>query len=99
MGKAKNADGRKLVVLSGRTKGTAFVLTEPQVNAGREDDNTICINTKSGHYKPTEWHMNAAKQVFEDVTGHKINVILHMDVDALKAKYGEKYEQMNGICP
>ena len=43
--------------------------------------------------------MTAAKQVFEEVTGHNINVILHMDVDALKAKYGEKYEQMNGICP
>ena len=46
MGKAKNADGRKLVVLSGRTKGTAFVLTKPQVNAGREDDNAICLKGK-----------------------------------------------------
>jgi hypothetical protein len=46
MGRAKNVDGRKLVVLSGRTKGTAFVLTKPQVNAGREDDNTICLKGK-----------------------------------------------------
>ena len=46
MGKAKKSDGRKLVVLSGKTKGTAFVLTKPQVNAGREDDNAICLKGK-----------------------------------------------------
>ena len=81
---------------------TQYIPCMKVISAGSgtiEDDNTICINTKSGHYKPTEWHMTVAKQVFEEVTGHKINVILHMDVDALKAKYGEKYEQMNGICP
>jgi pSer/pThr/pTyr-binding forkhead associated (FHA) protein len=46
MGKTKNAGGRKLVVLSGRTKGTAFVLTKPEVNAGRESDNAICLKGK-----------------------------------------------------
>ena len=46
MGKARSVDGRKLVVLSGKTKGTAFVLTKPQVNAGREDDNVICLKGK-----------------------------------------------------
>jgi pSer/pThr/pTyr-binding forkhead associated (FHA) protein len=46
MGKAKKVDGRKLVVLSGRTKGTAFVLTKPEVNAGRESDNAICLKGK-----------------------------------------------------
>ena len=46
MGSSKNVDGRKLVVLSGRTKGTAFVLTKPQVNAGRENDNAICLKGK-----------------------------------------------------
>lgn len=46
MDKTKNVDGRKLVVLSGRTKGAAFVLTEPQVNAGSESDNAICLKGK-----------------------------------------------------
>ena len=46
MGKTKSAGGRKLVVLSGRAKGTAFVLTKPEVNAGRESDNAICLKGK-----------------------------------------------------
>jgi hypothetical protein len=46
MGKTRKADERRLVVVSGRTKGTAFVLTKPQVNAGRESDNAICLKGK-----------------------------------------------------
>ena len=46
MDEMKNADGRKLVVLSGKTKGTAFVLTKTEVNAGRESDNAICLKGK-----------------------------------------------------
>ncbi len=46
MEKANTVDGRKLVVLSGRTKGTAFDLTEPQISAGSEDDNSICLKGK-----------------------------------------------------
>jgi predicted component of type VI protein secretion system len=46
MDKARIVDGRKLVVLSGRTKGTAFILTEPQVSAGSESDNAIYLKGK-----------------------------------------------------
>ena len=46
MGKTRKVDERRLVVVSGRTKGTAFVLTKPQVNAGRESDNAICLKGK-----------------------------------------------------
>ncbi len=46
MGKSKIASGRKLVVLSGKTKGTAFVLTKPEGRAGRESDNAICLKGK-----------------------------------------------------
>jgi pSer/pThr/pTyr-binding forkhead associated (FHA) protein len=46
MEKAKTVDGRKLVVVSGRTKGTAFILTEPQVSAGSECDNAIYLKGK-----------------------------------------------------
>ena len=43
MGKSRIASGRKLVVISGKTKGTAFVLTKPEIGAGREIDNAICL--------------------------------------------------------
>jgi DNA repair exonuclease SbcCD ATPase subunit len=43
MDKAKNAGGRKTVVLSGRAKGKAVVLTKPEVQAGREGENAICL--------------------------------------------------------
>lgn len=46
MAGSKKVAGRKLVVLSGRTKGKAFFLKKPQVNAGRENDNAICLNGK-----------------------------------------------------
>jgi hypothetical protein len=46
MGGSRSVDVRKLVVLSGRTKGTAFFLTKPQVKAGRESDNAICLKGK-----------------------------------------------------
>ncbi len=46
MGNAKKVGDRKLVVLSGRTKGTAFVLTKSEVSAGRESDNAICLKGK-----------------------------------------------------
>ncbi|HUI07117.1 MAG TPA: FHA domain-containing protein [Verrucomicrobiae bacterium] len=44
--------GRRLVVLSGRTKGTSFVLTKSRVKAGRESDNGICLKGKrvAGHH-------------------------------------------------
>jgi pSer/pThr/pTyr-binding forkhead associated (FHA) protein/regulator of replication initiation timing len=45
MGDSENA-ARKLVVLSGKAKGTSFVLTEPEVKAGREKDNGICLKGK-----------------------------------------------------
>ncbi len=46
MGNAKKAGDRKLVVLSGRAKGTEFVLTKSKVEAGRESDNAICLKGK-----------------------------------------------------
>src|SRR5580692_6505476 len=46
MGNAKKVDDRKLVVLSGRAKGTAFVLTKSEVSAGHESDNAICLKGK-----------------------------------------------------
>jgi len=46
MGKAKNAGGRKPVVLSAKAKVKAIVLTKTEANDGRESDNTTCLKVK-----------------------------------------------------
>ena len=63
-----------------------------------EDNGSICINTKSGHYKPDKMHMEAAKRAFETITGSPTNIILKVDKHALEAKYGAEAENMSGIC-
>ena len=70
MGKAKNVDGRKLVVLSGRAKGTAFVLTKPQVNAGRESDNAICLKGKRVSRYHAVLVRNNGEYTLRDVSPH-----------------------------
>jgi pSer/pThr/pTyr-binding forkhead associated (FHA) protein len=45
MGDSENV-ARKLVVLSGKAKGTSYILTDPEVKAGRERDNAICLKGK-----------------------------------------------------
>ena len=70
MGKAKNAGGRKLVVLSGRTKGTAFVLTKPEVNAGRESDNAICLKGKRVSRYHAVLVRNNGEYTLRDVSPH-----------------------------
>ena len=68
MEKAKTADGRKLVVLLGKAKGTAFILTEPQVSAGSEGDNSICLKGKrvSRHHAVLE--RNNGEYTLRDVS-------------------------------
>jgi hypothetical protein len=56
-------------------------------------DNSICINNKSGHYKPTEYSMLKAKEIFEANTGGAVVFIKEKeDKDVLKAKYGKNYK-------
>lgn len=62
------------------------------------DDNSICINNKSGHYKPTQNSMNLAKDIFIVNTGATIYVTEKVDKELLKEKYGENYENYTGIC-
>ncbi len=45
MGDSENV-ARKLVVLSGKAKGMSYVLTDPEIKAGREQDNAICLKGK-----------------------------------------------------
>ena len=70
MGKVNNAGGRKLVVLSGRTKGTAFVLTKPEVNAGRESDNAICLKGKRVSRYHAVLVRNNGEYTLRDVSPH-----------------------------
>jgi len=62
------------------------------------DDGTICINDKSGHYKPTEYSMMRAKEIFEKITQLTIEIKKKPDKELLLAKYGEHAENYSGIC-
>lgn len=62
------------------------------------DDNSLCINDKSGHYKPTPKSMELAKSVFEETTGLTIIVTPKANKEDLKLKYGKNYKNYTGIC-
>ena len=74
----------------------------PLIAAGSgsiNSDNSICINNKSGHYKPTEDSMIEAKKIFEKNTGYdNVFVKEKEDKEVLKEKYGENAENFSGIC-
>jgi hypothetical protein len=61
-------------------------------------DNSICINNKSGHYKPTEYSMVKAKEIFEEKTQAVVFIKEKEDKDFLKQKYGKNAENFSGIC-
>ena len=80
---------------------TQYIPCMTVISAGSgtvNDDNSICINTKSGHYKPEPVNMEAAKRLFEEISGAPVNIVLKVDKEALFAKYGEHAENMSGIC-
>lgn len=62
------------------------------------DDNSICINNKSGHYKPTTESMDVAKNIFITNTGASVYVTEKVEKELLKEKYGDDYENYSGIC-
>jgi hypothetical protein len=73
----------------------------PVIAAGSgtvNDDNSICINTKSGHYKPTIDSMRRAKELFSEITGMEVHVIKKENKEELRAKYGDRFKQFSGIC-
>jgi hypothetical protein len=88
-----------------RKKLNKFVENEmpcmPVLSAGSgtvNEDGTICLNTKSGHYKPTKRDIEFAKDIFEDLLHVDIQIQLKTDKDLLKEKYGDKYKNYTGIC-
>lgn len=73
----------------------------PVVSAGSGTvlpDKTICINNKSGHYKPTTESMELAKHIFEANTGLSVTVSEKPDKQELQRIYGDRYEQYTGMC-
>lgn len=73
----------------------------PIISAGSgsiNNDDSICLNNKSGHYKPTEYSMIKAKEIFENNTGAIVNVKDKEDKNILIQKYGKNAEHFSGIC-
>lgn len=75
----------------------------PIVSSGSgsvNEDNSICINNKSGHYKPTKESMINAHKIFERVVGGKTTIYVKNkeDKNVLKERYGENAEHFSGIC-
>jgi hypothetical protein len=111
----KNENGSNMESMSPELKNEGFMYMEainqliyrdircmPVMSAGSgsvNPDNSICINNKSGHYKPTEYSMLKAKEIFEANTrGAVVFIKEKEDKDVLKSKYGENAENFSGIC-
>jgi hypothetical protein len=111
----KNENGSNMETMSVETKQECINLINavnqfidrditcmPVIAAGSgsvNKDNSICINNKSGHYKPTENSMSIAKTIFETVTeGANVFIKEKEDKDVLKLKYGKDAENFSGIC-
>ena len=52
------------------------------------DDNSLCINDKSGNYKPTPQSMELAKLIFEQTTGLTIILSPKANKEDLKITIG-----------
>jgi hypothetical protein len=73
----------------------------PVIAAGSgtvNDDGSICINDKSGHYKPTDQTMAMAGDIFREKTGVEVKVTKKVEKSILKDKYKKEYEKFSGIC-
>lgn len=63
-----------------------------------DDENRLCINTKSGHYKPNIEAIEYAKKVFQDISKEDVFIQNKVDKDRLKLKYGDEFQEFSGIC-
>lgn len=112
----KNIYGSNMESMQDETKNKCFELINrinelierdikcmPIISAGSGSinaDNSVCLNNKSGHYKPTSQSMLKAKEIFEQIIGGKTNVHIKdkEDKNILKEKYGENASNYSGIC-
>jgi len=73
----------------------------PVIAAGSgtiNDDMSICLNTKSGHYKPTLDNLATAKDVFESITKLPVHIQRKADRELLIEKYGDRVKDFSGMC-
>ncbi len=75
----------------------------PVISAGsgtwNDVDKTICINNKSGHYKPTEDSLIRARDLFFKITGQQTHIRPKMTEEQLHEIYGpENAKHMSGMC-
>lgn len=80
---------------------TKDIACMPVVAAGSgsvNSDNTICLNDKSGHYKPTKDSMLIAKEVFEANTGAVVFIKDKENKELLQKRYGKNADKFSGIC-
>lgn len=63
-----------------------------------DEQEQLCINTKSGHYKPTLEGIRFAKNVFEKISGDNVFIQKKVDKKLLMDKYGDDYQEYSGIC-
>lgn len=66
------------------------------------DDGSICLNNKSGHFKPRMSDLEIAKQMFESVTGKTVRTRLAADKALVETELssipGFKYDNFTGTC-
>jgi hypothetical protein len=87
--------------VDGTVSGYEDIKCMPVIAAGSgtvNDDGSICINNKSGHYKPTPATMSRALEIFTRITGVHVVVTEKVDKELLIEKYGNKHEHYSGIC-
>lgn len=73
----------------------------PVISAGSasiNDDDTICINAKSGHYKPTPFSMERAREIIQQITGIATTIRTKVEERILIERYGENADKFTGIC-
>ena len=66
------------------------------------EDGSICLNNKSGHFKPGMGDLEIAKQMFESVTGRVVRTRLAADKALVEMELrsipGFKYDNYSGTC-
>jgi len=61
------------------------------------EDGSLCLNNKSGHYAPSLRRIHKAKALFTEITGRVAHIQVY-DEAALKKKYSKDYKNEGSIC-
>ena len=61
------------------------------------EDGSICLNNKSGHYAPSIRRIHKAGTLFTEITGRAVHVQAY-DRAALRKRYSKDYKNEGSIC-